>query len=97
LRFSGSGTLNLNTYILEKVEFINRGLKELLPGEEEYPQTLHRAMHYSLFAGGKRIRPVLVLAAAEAVGVQLPGDRERVRQFSVISLLSLLRTRLASM
>ena len=36
-------------------------------------------------------------AAAEAVGVQLPGDRERVRQFSVISLLSLLRTRLASM
>ena len=60
--------LNLQAYLSVKIELVNKGLKELLHGEEEYPQNLHRAMHYSLFAGGKRIRPVLVLAAAEAAG-----------------------------
>jgi len=60
--------LNLQSYLSGKIELVNRGLKELLHGEEEYPQNLHRAMHYSLFAGGKRIRPALVLASSEAVG-----------------------------
>jgi len=90
LRFSGSGTLNLNTYISEKVEFINRGLKELLPGEEEYPQTLHRAMHYSLFAGGKRIRPVLVLAAAEAVGFEASAALNTACAFECLHTYSLI-------
>jgi geranylgeranyl diphosphate synthase, type II len=43
-------------------------LSQALPAESDWPDTLHRAMRYSLFAGGKRIRPLLVLAAAEAVG-----------------------------
>lgn len=43
-------------------------MDRLLPKEDEYPQSLHKAMRYSMFAGGKRIRPVLVLASAEAVG-----------------------------
>jgi geranylgeranyl diphosphate synthase type II len=43
-------------------------LDRLLPPETETPATLHRAMRYSIFAGGKRLRPVLVLAAAEACG-----------------------------
>ena len=60
--------LNLQAYLSVKIELVNKGLKELLHGEEEYPQNLHRAMHYSLFAGGKRIRPALVLASSEAVG-----------------------------
>lgn len=60
--------LNLQEYLSGKIELVNKGLTELLHGEEEYPQNLHRAMRYSLFAGGKRIRPVLVLASAEAVG-----------------------------
>ena len=60
--------LNLQSYLSGKIELVNRGLKELLHREEEYPQNLHRAMHYSLFAGGKRIRPALVLASSEAVG-----------------------------
>ncbi len=60
--------LDLQAYLSGKIELVNKGLKELLHGEEEYPQNLHRAMHYSLFAGGKRVRPALVLASAEAVG-----------------------------
>jgi len=43
-------------------------LEAALPPETVWPETIHRAVRYSLFAGGKRIRPVLVLAAGEAVG-----------------------------
>lgn len=60
--------MNLESYLAERTEIVNRGLKDLLVKDSEYPQNLHNAMHYSLFAGGKRIRPVLVLASAEAVG-----------------------------
>lgn len=44
-----------------KVLLINEALDYFLPGEEEYPQTINRAMRYSIFAGGKRIRPLLIL------------------------------------
>ncbi len=50
---------------------VERGLGEALPAEDVWPATIHRAVRYSLFAGGKRIRPALVLAAGEATG----GDR----------------------
>ena len=43
-------------------------LEAALPPETAWPETIHRAVRYSLFAGGKRIRPVLVLASGEAVG-----------------------------
>ena len=43
-------------------------LDRFLPPETERPETLHKAMRYSVFAGGKRLRPVLVIAGAEAVG-----------------------------
>jgi geranylgeranyl diphosphate synthase type II len=47
---------------------VERALDEALPPEDAWPPTIHRAVRYSLFAGGKRLRPLLVLAAAEAVG-----------------------------
>jgi geranylgeranyl diphosphate synthase, type II len=47
---------------------IEAALEAALPPESAWPETIHRAVRYSLFAGGKRIRPVLVLAAGEAVG-----------------------------
>lgn len=47
---------------------MNRALDRLLPSARTRPRTLHEAMRYSLFAGGKRLRPVLCLAAAEACG-----------------------------
>jgi len=51
---------------------VEAALDRALPPEGAWPATIHRAVRYSLFAGGKRIRPVLVLAAAGAVG----GSRE---------------------
>ena len=47
---------------------VEDALSAALPPESEWPETIHRAARYSLFAGGKRIRPLLVLAAGEAVG-----------------------------
>ena len=53
---------------------VDAALELALPAESEWPSTIHRAARYSLFAGGKRIRPVLVIAAGEAVG----GAREEL-------------------
>jgi len=53
---------------------VDAALDRALPPASAWPATIHRAVRYSLFAGGKRIRPVLVLAAGEAVG----GAREEL-------------------
>jgi geranylgeranyl diphosphate synthase type II len=55
----------------ERRRLVEEALDRALPPETAWPSTIHRAIRYSLFAGGKRIRPLLVLAAGEAVG----GDR----------------------
>jgi geranylgeranyl diphosphate synthase type II len=52
---------------------VERGLDQHVPSAETPPARLHSAMRYSLQAGGKRIRPVLVLAAAELFRAQKPG------------------------
>src|SRR5438093_1384476 len=46
---------------------VNAALDRLLPAETVEPATIHKAMRYSIFAGGKRIRPVLTIAACETV------------------------------
>jgi geranylgeranyl diphosphate synthase, type II len=52
----------------ERRRLVEAALDQALPSERAWPETIHRAVRYSLFAGGKRIRPQLVLAAGEAVG-----------------------------
>ncbi len=58
----------LKREINDKVRLIDQALDRYLPGEQVKPGTIHEAMRYSVFAGGKRLRPVLFLASAEAVG-----------------------------
>jgi geranylgeranyl diphosphate synthase, type II len=58
----------LRAAIEERRRLVDTALDRALPSETAWPETIHRAVRYSLFAGGKRIRPVLVLASAEAVG-----------------------------
>jgi geranylgeranyl diphosphate synthase, type II len=60
--------IDLDAYIAARSEAVNRALNRFLPKTSTRPATLHQAMRYSLFAGGKRLRPVLCLAAAEACG-----------------------------
>lgn len=58
----------LKVYLSEKRKLVDRELKRQLPAANTSPATIHRAMRYSVFAGGKRLRPILCLAAAEACG-----------------------------
>jgi geranylgeranyl diphosphate synthase type II len=59
---------DLNGFLERSTEQVNRALDRALPSERTRPATIHKAMRYSLFAGGKRMRPALCLAAAEACG-----------------------------
>jgi geranylgeranyl diphosphate synthase type II len=59
---------DLDQYLRRTSERVDNALDKLLPAETAAPPTIHKAMRYSIFAGGKRIRPVLCLAACEAVG-----------------------------
>ena len=58
--------MNLKKYLRARQKVIDRALDRYLPKTSTKPVTLHKAMRYSLFAGGKRLRPILCLAAAEA-------------------------------
>jgi len=55
-------------YLRSRCEFVDALLDRVIPTAETRPETLHRAMRHSIFAGGKRLRPVLCIAAAEACG-----------------------------
>jgi geranylgeranyl diphosphate synthase type II len=58
----------LDQYLAERSALVDKALGRFLPKATVKPATLHKAMRYSLFAGGKRLRPILALAAAEACG-----------------------------
>lgn len=58
----------IEAYFAEKVPEVNRWLDRLMPPATTPPPRIHEAMRYSLMAGGKRLRPILVLAAGEVFG-----------------------------
>ncbi len=60
--------MNLEKYLAERRQQVDIALDAMIPREDNEPVLLHRAMRYSIFAGGKRVRPILAMAAAEAVG-----------------------------
>jgi geranylgeranyl diphosphate synthase type II len=57
----------LQEFFAAQVQTIDRVLNQWVPAETVQPSSIHRAMRYSLFAGGKRIRPILAIAAGDAV------------------------------
>ena len=64
-------TFDLAAYLTERRRLTDEALDIYLPSADELPPRLHEAMRYSLFCGGKRLRPILVYAGAEAVGGSL--------------------------
>jgi len=66
--------MDLKHYLNSQRQRVEQALEQVLPAKDHHPTSLHEAMHYSVFAGGKRIRPILMMAACEAVG----GDVEQV-------------------
>ncbi len=60
--------MNLEAYLHNRSSLVDQALDRWLPAENLLPPSLHQAMRYSVFAGGKRLRPILLFAASEAVG-----------------------------
>lgn len=61
-------SFDLQVFLTSRTKAVNKALDRFLPSEKTRPVTIHKAMRYSLFAGGKRMRPALCLAAAAACG-----------------------------
>jgi geranylgeranyl diphosphate synthase type II len=69
---TGKG-LSLSEYLAAAQKQVEVELDRVCPADTEHPATIFRAMRYSLFAGGKRIRPILCMEAAKAVRDDVPG------------------------
>ena len=82
--------MHISDYISESSARADRALDLLVPTESTLPVTIHKAMRYSLFAGGKRIRPVLCFAACEAVAGQMAGIETVAATLEMIHTYSLI-------
>ena len=65
---SAKTQFDLQQFLATRTKTVNAALDKFLPSDKTRPATIHKAMRYSLFAGGKRMRPALCLAAAAACG-----------------------------
>ncbi len=82
--------MTLQEYLKQRIEIIDCALHKWVPTENAEPETIHRAMRYSLFAGGKRIRPILCMAAGDVIHPNAPsivdaaGTLEMIHTYSLI-------------
>jgi geranylgeranyl diphosphate synthase type II len=89
--------MELNRYLVARQKEVDRALDRFLPKESTPPATIHKAMRYSLFAGGKRLRPILCLAAAEACGGKINAALPLACAVECIHTYSLVHDDLPSM
>jgi geranylgeranyl diphosphate synthase, type II len=89
--------VNLKRYLVVRQREVDRALDRFLPKASVAPATIHKAMRYSLFAGGKRLRPILCLAAAEACGGKISAALPHACGVECIHTYSLIHDDLPSM
>src|SRR5437762_13018137 len=89
--------MNLRTYLASRQKKIDAALDRYLPKENTRPATIHKAMRYSLFAGGERLRPILCLGAAEACGGKVDNAMPLACAMGCIHTYSLVPDDLPSM
>lgn len=82
--------MTLDRYLQEQQQLVDRTLEQWVPPESCPPENIHKAMRYSLFAGGKRIRPVLCMAAAQAVSDAPTGVENAACTLELIHTYSLI-------
>ena len=82
--------MTLDEYLDQQRKRVDAALDGWAPPETTPPETIHRAMRYSLFAGGKRIRPVLCIAAAETVSDEAVGVEDAACALELIHTYSLI-------
>lgn len=89
--------MELRKYLKTRQRMVERALDSYLPAAAVKPSTIHKAMRYSLFAGGKRLRPILTMAAAEASGGTAAGALPLACAIECIHTYSLVHDDLPSM
>ncbi|MGH9672568.1 MAG: polyprenyl synthetase family protein [Bryobacteraceae bacterium] len=82
--------MDLSAYLDARQKLVDSALERLIPPETASPQTIHRAMRYSVFAGGKRVRPLLAIAAAEAVAGETNGVEDSACALEMVHTYSLI-------
>jgi geranylgeranyl diphosphate synthase type II len=88
---------DLGRYLERRRLLVDEALDRVLPPESAVPPSLHRAMRYSVQAGGKRLRPILVIAGAEAVGGTAEQVMETACAMELIHTYSLIHDDLPAM
>ena len=85
-----STSTTVSQYLDEQRALIDQELDRLLPPEDTFPQSIHKAMRYSVFAGGKRLRPILCVEAGRLLGsdgpslLRIASTLELVHTYSLI-------------
>ena len=82
--------MTLKEFLAEQVRLVDAALDRLTPPETTHPATIHRAMRYSLFAGGKRIRPILCLQSGAAISDNAPAALDAGCALEMIHTYSLI-------
>jgi geranylgeranyl diphosphate synthase, type II len=82
--------MDIKLYLNKKKQIVDKALDSLVLPAKTFPSSVFEAMRYSLFAGGKRVRPILAIAAAEAIGARtagllpIAGSLELIHTYSLI-------------
>jgi geranylgeranyl diphosphate synthase type II len=70
--------VDVKSLIQSGAELTDRALEKLIPSADTVPASIHGAMRHSVFAGGKRLRPVLVMQAGATIAGEIPPGIERL-------------------
>jgi geranylgeranyl diphosphate synthase type II len=89
--------MDIKQYLEHKRQDVDRFLESVMPSESAPPANLHKAMRYSLFAGGKRVRPILTIAAYESLGGASPSILPLASSLELIHTYSLIHDDLPAM
>src|SRR5262249_8716268 len=93
----GRGVVDLTAYLDARRATVDAALDRVLPPETAEPVTIHRAMRYSVLAPGKRLRPILAIAGAEAVGGRADAVLDTACALELIHAYSLIHDDLPAM
>ncbi len=89
--------MEIELYLKERKEMVDKALDRVIPSEEAYPGIIHESMRYSIFAGGKRIRPILTLAVGDLLNQDLSRFLPAACALEMIHCYSLIHDDLPAM
>lgn len=90
-------SFDIARYLKDRADLVDRTLEAVLPPEDCRPGRLHASMRYAVLGGGKRLRPVLAMAAAEAVGADSVAVLREACAFELVHTYTLVHDDLPAM